>query len=89
MQIRIGMENNIEGRSLAWALDYPGCFAYGEDQAEALPVVPHALLKYEAWIDTHTSQPWVHFDDFDLRVVDSFTTFRIDDDYKLVPEGQG
>lgn len=89
MQIRIGMENNIEGRSLAWALDYPGCFAYGEDQAEALLRLPHALLKYEAWIDTHTSQPWVHFDDFDLRVVDSFTTFRIDEEYKLAPEGQG
>jgi hypothetical protein len=25
--IRIGLENNFEHRSLAWALDLPGCFA--------------------------------------------------------------
>ena len=89
MQIRIGMENNFDGRSLAWALDYPGCFAYGADQAEALIKLPRALLKYENWIKGYTAQPWVQFDDFDLRVVDSFTTFRIDEDYKLAPEGQG
>ena len=34
MQIRVGLENNIEGRSLAWVLDHPGCFAYGKDGPE-------------------------------------------------------
>ena len=48
MQIRIDMENNFDGRSLAWALDYTGCFAYGADQAEALIRLPRALLTYEA-----------------------------------------
>lgn len=89
MQIRIGIENNFDGRSLAWALDYPGCFAYGADQAEALIRLPRALLKYEAWINVHTQQPWVQFDDFDLRVVDSFTAFSIDENYQPVPDGQG
>ncbi len=28
MRILVGIENNIEERSLAWALEYPGCFAY-------------------------------------------------------------
>jgi hypothetical protein len=50
MLIRIGIENNIEGRTLAWALDYPGCFAYGMDEAEALINLPKALLDYEHWI---------------------------------------
>jgi hypothetical protein len=89
MHIRIGLENNIEGRSLAWALDYPGCFAYCVDEEEALLHLPHALLKYEAWINGHTAQPWIHFDDFDLRVIESFTTFRIDENYQAAPEGQG
>lgn len=56
MLIRIGMENNNEGHSLAWALDYPGCFAYGADQAEALVRLPPALLKYENWIKGHTAK---------------------------------
>lgn len=89
MQIRIGMENNFDNRSLAWALDYPGCFSYGADQAEALIRLPHTLLTYGAWIEVHTEEPWVHFDDFDLRVVDKFKSFSIDEKYQLVPDGQG
>jgi hypothetical protein len=89
MQIRIGLENNIEGCSLAWALDYPGCFAYGMDEAEALIRLPRALLKYEIWIKDHTPQAWVDFKDMDMRVVDRFDTFCINDMYELVPEGQG
>lgn len=89
MQIRIGLENNIEGRTLAWALDYPGCFAYGLDEAEALIRLPRALLKYEIWIKDHTSQPWIDFKDLDMRVVDRYETFCINDIYELVPEGQG
>jgi len=34
--IQIGMERNVEGRTIAWALDYPGVFTYGADDAEAL-----------------------------------------------------
>jgi hypothetical protein len=81
MQIRIGLENNIEGRSLAWALDYPGCFAYGNDEAEALINLPKAMLAYESWINNHTSEAWVIFRDLDLRVVDKFDTFCMNVDY--------
>ena len=89
MHIRIGLENNIEGRTLAWALDYPGCFAYGLDEAEALIRLPRALLAYEVWIKDHTDDPWIDFDDLDLRVVERTDTFRIGEDYRLAPEGQG
>ncbi len=47
MRIRIGLGKNLEGRDLAWALDYPGCFAYGTDEAETLIRLPSELLKYE------------------------------------------
>ena len=89
MLIRIGVENNFDNRSLAWALDYPGCFAYGADQSEALIRLPRALIKYQSWINAHTAQPWVQFSDFDLRVVDSFTAFSIDENFYPVPDGQG
>jgi hypothetical protein len=89
MQIRIGLENNIEGRTLAWALDYPGCFAYGLDEPEALIRLPKALLAYEVWIKDHTPDSWIEFNDLDLRVVERFETFRIGEDYRPAPEGQG
>lgn len=89
MQIRIGIENNIEGRTLAWALDYPGCFSYGMDEAEALIQLPRALLQYEKWIKDHTADSWVNFTDMDMRVVEHFTTFHMDDDYKPAPPGKG
>jgi hypothetical protein len=89
MQIRIGLENNIEGRTLAWALDYPGCFAYGTDETEALVRLPRALLEYEVWIKDHTTDFWVDLKDMDMRVVESFETFCIDENYNRVPDGQG
>jgi len=89
MQIRIGLENNIEGRTLAWALDYPGCFAYGKDEAEALICLPRALIQYEVWIKDHTENSWINFSDMDMRVVERYATFRIDEDYCPAPEGEG
>ncbi len=35
MLLRVGIENNNDGRTIAWALEHPGCFAYGQDAAEA------------------------------------------------------
>lgn len=89
MKIRIGLENNIEGRSLAWALDYPGCFSYGNDEAEALIHLPKTLLNYEQWIKNHTTNTWINFMDFDLRVVEKFDTFRMNADYTLALPGEG
>jgi len=89
MLIRIGIENNIEGRSLAWALDYPGCFAYGSDEPEALINLPRALLEYEYWTKNHTNAPWVVFDDLDLRVVERVDTFRLGADYKPALPDEG
>ena len=89
MQIRIGIENNIEGRTLTWALDYPGCFAYGMDEAEALIKLTKALLEYEYWIKNHTHQPWVNLEEMDIRVEERFETFRLGTDYKPAPPGEG
>ncbi|MFN2304830.1 MAG: hypothetical protein ACK2TV_13955 [Anaerolineales bacterium] len=89
MLIRIGIENNIEGRTLAWVLDYPGCFAYGQDESEALVRLPPALIRYDMWIKDHTSSPWLDFSTLDIRVVERFETFNLNGDYHQVPDGQG
>ncbi|MEA3326278.1 MAG: hypothetical protein U9R53_03090 [Chloroflexota bacterium] len=89
MQIRIGLESNIEGRMLAWVLDYPGCFAYGADEGEALIRLPQALLQYEIWIKDHTSNSWVDFSDLDIRVVECYETFQLGKDYLPANEGCG
>jgi hypothetical protein len=89
MRIRIGLEKNMEGRDLAWALDYPGCFAYGADEAEALIQLPRELFKYEIWIKDHTSDPWVDFKDMDMYVADRYETFRLGEDYKPALPGEG
>lgn len=89
MQIRIGMENNIEGRTLAWALDYPGCFAYGDDETDALLRLPREILNFEVWIKDHTSDPWINFEGLDFRIVEHYTTHFINDRYEIMPDGQG
>ncbi len=89
MQIRIGLEINIENRNLAWALDYPGCFAYGADEAEALMLLPRACLKYEVWIKDHTPNPWIDFTNMDIRIVERYKTFRLGEDYQTARGNDG
>ncbi len=47
MLIRVGMEEDPGKRYTAWALDFPGCFANGHDQAEALLALPRKLLEFD------------------------------------------
>ena len=84
MIIRIGLENNFERRSLAWALDLPGCFAYGVTASEALAAMPKAVLGYKAWLESHTSQSWLaDLGDFDIRLAEAFEDYTIDKDFEL------
>jgi hypothetical protein len=77
MQIRVGLENNIEGRSLAWVLDHPGCFAYGKDGPEAILRVPQALITYREWIGEKTSHSWLSgLQDFDIALVEVFECYN-------------
>jgi hypothetical protein len=43
----------FEGRSLAWVLGHPGCFAYGADGDQALAGVPATIQAYGDWIAGH------------------------------------
>ena len=80
MIFRIGLENNNEGiRSIAWALEHPGCFAYGADGDSALAALSVALCDYEAWITKHEAQPWLSIDTIESHVEDAWTDYNINE----------
>lgn len=78
--IQIGMERNVEGRTFAWALDYPGVFTYGEDDAEALLRIPRQILIFESWLELHTDQPWVQLEGLDMHIDETFEAFPVEID---------
>src|SRR5450759_313523 len=87
MIIRVGLENGIEGRSLAWALDFPGCFAYEDEGSTALLNIPQALLRYADWMGRHTLKPWASFGDLDIKLVEVWQVYCVNDAYKVAEEG--
>lgn len=89
MHILIGLENGSEGRSHAWALEHPGCFAYGRDSREALLNVPRAVLAYQTWLDRHTPDSWLKdLGDFDIRLVEACEVYTIDEQFATT-DGEG
>lgn len=87
MRISIGLELNNEGRALAWALDFPGCFAYGQDGPEATIALARELVLYENWVARHAGPDWLQLGDFDLRIVDTWEVYTINDQYDLQEGG--
>ncbi|HNT53662.1 MAG TPA: DinB family protein [Anaerolineaceae bacterium] len=87
MNIRVGLEYAFEGRWLAWALDYPGCFAYGPDASGTLVQVVPALIAYQDWVARNTSHSWLaNLGDFDIRLTEVWQIYRVDADYEIVLE---
>ena len=81
--IQIGIERNVEGRTLAWALDYPGVFTYGADDAEALIRIPRQILTFESWLNLHTDQSWVQLEGLDMHIDETFEAFPVEADGKI------
>jgi hypothetical protein len=82
MLITIGLELDNEGRALAWALDFPGCFAYGAEGPEAVIDLARELPVYEGWINRHAGSNVLDLGDYDLRIVDTWQVFTINDLYE-------
>ena len=89
MLIRIGLELNNDGRAIAWALDFPGCFAYGSEGSDAVIALAPALAKYEEWANHHAGRDWLSLGDYDLRLLETWTDYTIDKQYELSEEGYG
>jgi hypothetical protein len=86
MLIRIAIENNVEGRTLAWALDYPGCFAYGVDAEAALKAMPAAFFDYAAWLAAHGGEKLLP-GETTFRVAETWEVYTIGKDFELAQEG--
>jgi uncharacterized damage-inducible protein DinB len=87
MFFHIGLENSLDGRSIAWALEHPGCFAYGPDSDTALQNLPAAIREYAAWIARHTPSPWLTVDEISLHVEETFEAYLINEkEYERVTE---
>jgi hypothetical protein len=85
--VRIGIENGTEGRSQAWVLGHPGCFAYGVDGPAALAAVPAAIQEYQDWIAAHTSESWLGGSETDYQLEETWECYTINSDYELSQEG--
>ncbi|MBN1284439.1 MAG: hypothetical protein JXB47_03495 [Anaerolineae bacterium] len=89
MPFRIGLENNQEGwRSVAWALQHPGCFAYGVSADAALAAMHDAVEEYAAWTAFHGEAFWTNTEVVKLHVDEVWDGYCIDGSYELAGTGR-
>lgn len=87
MLLKIAVENGIDHRSIAWALDFPGSYADGPDASTAILTMPQAFLKYCDWVGTHPSGTWLQdVGDFDVRLVETQQTCYVNKQMDVVGE---
>jgi len=84
MIFRVGIENNNEGRSIAWALEHPGCFAYGSNAKVAEGSLRGAIQVYATWILKHEPNTWLNFEEIETRVEETWNVYLINDDFDRV-----
>ena len=88
MLFHVGMENNNEGsRSIAWALEHPGCYAYGKDADAALAAFPAAVRAYSGWINKHEPS-WLHVQNIESSVDGVWNNYAVNDKFDLVEPGE-
>jgi predicted RNase H-like HicB family nuclease len=87
MKFRVGLETNMEGRAMAWALEAPGCFAYGADGQEALANLPAAIERYLAWCARHGSPQAFTQPEAQIAAEETFENTTIDEAFELSSEG--
>jgi hypothetical protein len=84
---RIGLENGAEGRSQAWVLEHPGCFAYGPDGDAALRAASQAIRDYGEWIARRSGERWLPDDPFEVELADTWQVYSINESFQRVDEG--
>ncbi len=88
MIFQTGIENGNEGRSIAWALEHPGCFAYGLNGSAAALNLETALVKYAGWILHHEPKCWltVSENQIELAINGTWDVYYIDENDNKVSE---
>jgi hypothetical protein len=91
MKFQVGVDNNNEGRSIAWALEHPGCYAYGTNTEGAILNLETALTKYAGWILRHDTHSWLSFAEDEIEVVVNgvWDVYYINDAFDKIGEVDG
>jgi len=87
MIFRVGIENNNDGRSIAWALEHPGCFAYGANASAACINLETAIQKYATWILKNEPNTWLNFDEVEIIPEETWEVYSIDENLDKVETG--
>ena len=86
MKFRVGIENNNEGLSIAWAVEHLGCYAHGEDADDALANLPEVIQRYAKWIGQRET-PWIEIDTIELEIDGTWDVYFVNDALDRVPQG--
>ena len=78
MNLRVGIENNNDNRSIAWALEHPGCFAYGVNAEDAQRNIVQAASDYAAWVRRHGTS-WLPQEPVQPTVEETFDAYILHD----------
>ena len=78
-------------RTIAWALEHPGCYAYGTNADGAVLNLESALSKYAGWIIRHDTRTWLSFSDDEIETVINGTwdVYYINDELDISTEADG
>jgi predicted RNase H-like HicB family nuclease len=87
MKFRVGLETNMEGRAIAWALEFPGCFAYGANTDEAVANLPDAIQRYLDWCARHGVPQGFTPAEAEVAVEETFENITLDEAFELSREG--
>ena len=83
MIFHVGIENNNDNRTIAWALEHPGCFAYGDDADNACHNLEDSIREYDAWIRQYEVETWLAVDDLQINVQETFKAYFVDENLDL------
>jgi hypothetical protein len=86
MIFRIGIENNNDDRTIAWALNHPGCFAYGQNSEEAQKNFPQAAREYRGWMAQH-EEPWLD-ENVEVGLEETFDAYFITPTFERAERGK-
>ncbi|HEX8990037.1 MAG TPA: DinB family protein [Anaerolineales bacterium] len=87
MILRVGIENNNDNRSIAWALEHPGCFGYGSDAQDAEVAMQQASREYAAWVRQH-GMAWMDSDSVEVQVEETFDVYMAHPDPTEFPDAR-
>ncbi len=87
MILRVGIENNNDDRTIAWALEHPGCFAYGQDSAEAQHNMELAACDYAEWL-RERGMSWLPDGPLEAKVEETFDAYVLHLDPELFPKAK-